>query len=221
MRILIIEDNPRLGRTLKASLESESYAVDIESDGEKGLYRARTNDYDAIVLDDILPGRRGYEICRELRSAGRTAPILLMSVQSEVDRKVSLLNDGADDYLAKPFSYAEMSARLRALLRRPHELVPDRLSFGDLVLDENSSTVTRGGKASYLTAKEFSLLQYLVRNAGHLVTRAMLFEHVWDGETDPVSNMLETHIHNLRRKVERPGLPGLIHTVPGRGYVFR
>jgi len=220
MRILIIEDEPRLGNLLKANLEAESYAVDIEGDGEKGLYRARTNDYDAIVLDDILPGKRGYEICRELRARGKNAPILLMSVQAESEWKVALLNDGADDYLTKPFTYAEMSARLRALLRRPRDLQGAEMQVGDLVLDESRSIVIRGTREIYLTAKEFSLLRYLMKNAGRIVSRAMLLEHVWNGEADPLSNMIETHIHNLRRKIDGKDEKKLISTIAGRGYVI-
>jgi DNA-binding response OmpR family regulator len=220
MRILIIEDEPRLGNLLKANLEAESYAVDIEGDGEKGLYRARTNDYDAIVLDDILPGKRGYEICRELRARGKNAPILLMSVQAESEWKVALLNDGADDYLTKPFTYAEMSARLRALLRRPRDLQGAEMQVGDLVLDESRSIVIRGTREIYLTAKEFSLLRYLMKNAGRIVSRAMLLEHVWNGEADPLSNMIETHIHNLRRKIDGKDEKKLIRTIAGRGYVI-
>jgi two-component system copper resistance phosphate regulon response regulator CusR len=218
MRILIIEDEASLGSVLKESLEAEAYAVDVEPDGERGLYRAKTNDYDAIVLDDILPGKRGYEICRELRKSGRTAPILLMSVQSEVEKKVMLLNDGADDYLAKPFSYEEMSARLRALLRRPRTYFYGKLRIDDLILDE--STASRAGHDIYLTAKEFALLHYFMRNAGRIITRTMILEHVWDDGADPISNTLDTHIHNLRHKIDRPGLKKLLHTVSGRGYIF-
>ena len=221
MRILIIEDEPTLGKVLKSRLEDEAYAVDVETDGERGLYRARTNDYDAIILDDILPGKRGYEICKELRRSGKTAPILLMSVQSGIDRKVSLLNDGADDYLTKPFSFEEMSARLRALLRRPRNMAHDELRVHDLVLDESAAIAIRGGKNIYLTSKEFALLHYLMKAAGRLVSRGMILEHVWDGDTDPLSNMIETHIHNLRQKVDRPGMKKLIYTIPGRGYMVK
>jgi DNA-binding response OmpR family regulator len=220
MRILIIEDEPTLGKALKENLEAEAYAVDIEVDGAQGLYRARTNEYDAIVLDDILPGKRGYEICRELRQGGSTAPIMLMSVQSGIETKVGLLNDGADDYLAKPFSFDEMNARLRALLRRSSDFRYGEIQVDDLMLDETNAAVLRAGQRIYLTAKEFALLRYLMRNSGRLVSRTAIFEHVWDGEADPLSNMIETHMHNLRRKIDRPGLKKLIHTVSGRGYML-
>lgn len=220
MRILIIEDELALGDALKLNLESEAYAVDIERDGDRGWYRAQTTDYDAVVLDDILPGKHGSEICRDLRLRGRTVPILLMSVQSEVGRRVELLDGGADDYLTKPFLFAELSARLRALLRRPRELHYGELCSGDLVLHESGFLAARAGMESYLTAKEFALLHYLMSNEGRVVSRGMIMEHVWDGDVDQFSNMIETHISNLRRKIDVPGLPKLIRTVSGRGYLF-
>jgi DNA-binding response OmpR family regulator len=221
MRILIIEDEPSLGNVLKANFEAEAYAVDIERDGDRGLYKAQTTDYDAIVLDDILPGKHGREICRELRSRGRTLPILFMSVQGEVEKRVDVLNDGADDYITKPFLFAELSARLRALLRRPPTLQRGELRFHDLVLDESRSVAIRDGREIYLTTTEFSLLHYFMRNANHIVSRAMIMEHVWSGEADQFSHMIETHIYNLRRKINMPNLPKLIHAVSGRGYMLR
>ncbi len=220
MRILIVEDEPALGHLLKTNLEAEAYAVDLECDGERGLQSARANHYDAIVLDDILPSRRGYEICRELRREGQATPILFMSLQAGVDKKVRLLDEGADDYLAKPFSYVEMSARLRALLRRSHAIQPEMLQVADLMLDAASTSAIRGSRRVHLTTREFSLLRYLMRNSNQLVTRAMIFEHVWDDETNPLSNMIETHIHNLRGKIDRPGVKKLIHTLFGRGYIL-
>jgi len=216
MRILIVEDEPALGNLLKENLEAEAYAVDLEDDGERGLHRARMNDYDAIVLDDILPGKRGSEICAELRRRGRTTPILFMSVQGGTEKKVSSLDLGADDYLAKPFAYAEMSARLRALLRRPALIQAEELRVGDLVLDAGSASAIRGSRRIYLTTKEYALLRYMMMNAGQLLTRAMIFEHVWSEETNPFSNMIDTHIYNLRRKIDKK----LIKTMSGRGYVL-
>ena len=220
MRILIVEDEPALGTLLKSNLEAEAYAVDLESDGERAFRSASVNEYDAIVLDDILPGKRGSEICEELRRKGRTTPILLMSVQSEIDKKVGVLDAGADDYLAKPVSYREMSARLRALLRRPRNLQPQTLQVADLVLDTASGSASRGGKHIHLTTKEFALLHYLMQHEGQLVTRAMIFEHVWNDAIDLFSNMIETHIYNLRKKIDKPGLTKLIHTLSGRGYIL-
>lgn len=220
MRILIIEDELAFGKILKDKLEAEAYAVDIEGDGEKGLYRAKTNDYDAIVLDDILPGRHGAEVCQELRKSGKTTPILLMSAESPTEKKVKLLNEGADDYLAKPFAIEEMSARLRALLRRPKNLQIGEIQIGDLVLDEINAKVIRAGKLLHLTTKEFALLHYLMKNPGRILSHQMILDHVWDSEADEFSNMVETHIYNLRRKVDRRGLKKLIHTVSGRGYLM-
>ena len=220
MRILIVEDESAFGNLLKSRLEAEAYAVDWETDGERGLFCARTNDYAAIILDDILPGRRGFDICRELRRDGRTTPILFMSVQGEIDTKVESLDIGADDYLAKPFSYAELSARLRALLRRPLIFQPAELRVHDLVLDTDAMSAVRNGKRIYLTTKEYALLHYLMRNAGHLVSRSMILEHVWDGGADPFSNAIEAHIYNLRQKIDRPGLEKIIKTMPGRGYIL-
>lgn len=219
MRILIVEDEPALAGLLKSNLEAEAYAVDVVNDGEAGLYMAETNRYDAIILDDILPGRRGSEVCRELRRRGLTTPILFMSVQAGVDTKVQSLDLGADDYLAKPFAYSELSARLRALLRRPAILQSRILKIRDLVLDENSASAVRAEKHIYLTTKEYALLHYLMQNSGTLVTRAMIFEHVWDGEIDQMSGMIETHIYNLRRKIDKPDMKKLIHTISGRGYI--
>ncbi len=218
MRILIIEDEKVLAKNMKSVLEAEHHAVDVDGDGEKGLYHARTNDYDLILLDDMLPNRSGAEICKTLRETGRTTPILLISVQPETARKVMLLNDGADDYLTKPFSYEEMNARVRALLRRPRTFEKDVFSVDDLVLDCDAGSVSRGGMSIYLTTKEFSLLSYLMKHQEKIVSRAMLFEHVWDNEGDLFSNTIEMHIRNLRRKIDREGLKKLIYTVPGRGY---
>lgn len=220
MRLLIIEDEERLANMLKGSLEEECYAVDVEHNGEKGLYRARTNEYDAILLDDILPGKTGSEICRELRRSGKHIPILLMSVQDSTEKKVSLLDVGADDYITKPFSIEEMRARLRAILRRPKTLQNGTLEFGEVVLHPNTFRATYSGKEVYLTTKEFSLLRYLMMNTGRVLSRSMIAEHVWDGESDPFSNSLETHIRNLRRKFEAAGASAdtFIKTLPGRGY---
>jgi DNA-binding response OmpR family regulator len=220
MRILIVEDEPALGKLLKSNLEAEAYAVDLETDGERGLGLARTNDYSVVILDDILPGMRGFEVCRELRSAGRMMPIIFMSVQGEVDTKIQSLDVGADDYIAKPFSYAEFSARIRALIRRPQTVHPAELRVEDLVLDMDAMNAIRGGKRIDLTNKEYALLHYLMRNVGRLVSRAMILEHVWDDGADPFSNAIEAHIYNLRKKIDAPGLKKLITTVPGRGYIL-
>lgn len=182
MRVLIVEDEPVLGMVLQSHLEAEAYAVDVECDGESGLLLAKTNEYDVIILDEILPSRRGSEICRMVRARGGTMPILLMSVDGTTDRKVSGLNDGADDYIIKPFSFEELSARLRALLRRSHVLEESELRIGDTVLFQVGGRVMQDGKEIHLTPKEFVLLQYLMKNTGRLVSRAMILEHVWNGD---------------------------------------
>jgi two-component system copper resistance phosphate regulon response regulator CusR len=218
MRILVVEDQKELAQSLKAGLEAECYAVDVENDGERGLYRARTNDYDLVLLDNVLPGKEGSEVCRELREYKMTAPILILSVQSEIEQKVGLLNCGADDYLTKPFSFTELSARVRALLRRPRQVEESSLIIDDLVLDRQSYSAFRNQKAIYLTPKEFTLLEYLMKNQDKVLSRGMIMEHVWDENADPFSNSIETHIMNLRRKIDRGSKQKLIHTVPGRGY---
>ncbi len=220
MKILVVDDDDAVRSSIKTSLEAESYAVDEEIVGDRGLYRAKTNDYDLVILDDILPGKHGLEICRELREYGKTMPILLISGQSDVDRRVLLLNDGADDYVTKPFSHTELNARVRALLRRPTTACATSLRVGNLVLDTAGYCARRGESKITLTSKEFSLLEYLMRHAGSVVTHGMIFEHVWNADGDPCSNAIMTHIGNLRRKIDVPGQRALIRTVPGRGYVM-
>jgi DNA-binding response OmpR family regulator len=220
MRILVIDDQQDLAQSLKTGLESQCYAVDIENDGERGLYRARTNDYDLVLLDNILPGKLGPDICRELREYKMTMPIMILSVQSDIEQKISLLNCGADDYLAKPFSFAELSARVRALLRRPRHVEKPDLAVDDLILNRKTYTASRNGKAIYLTPKEFSLLEYLMKNQGAVVSRGMILEHVWDESADPFSNSIETHIMNLRRKIDHGVKRKLIRTILGRGYML-
>jgi two-component system, OmpR family, response regulator len=218
MRILIIEDDQNIGESLKSSLESELYCVDLINDGQEGVYAARRNSYDLLIVDSVLPGKLGPDICRELRSAGKTMPILMLTVRSEVADKVEALNAGADDYLTKPFSFEELLARVKALLRRPVAMLNDILVSDGLSLDTARNIVKRDGSEVYLTSKEYQLLEYLLRNKGFVVSRGMIIEHVWDSEGDLFSNTIETHILNLRKKIERPGSQKLIQTVPGRGY---
>lgn len=218
MRILVVEGDQETAVALKANLEAEYYSVDVAHDGERGSYLARTNGYDLILLANILPRKCGAEVCRELRARGITVPVLVLSVRAEVAEKVCLLDCGADDYMTKPYLFSEVSARVRALLRRPHRVETPQLALGDLVLDRARFAVARGKKRIDLTPKEFSLLEYLMKNEGCVVSRAMLLEHVWDGEIDPFSNTIEAHMYNLRRKVDGTGKDKLIHTVPGRGY---
>ena len=218
MRILVVEDQEEIAKTLKARFEEECYAVDVEHDGERAFYRAKTNDYDLILLDNILPGKGGPEICAGLREYKMSTPILILSVQSDIQEKIKLLNCGADDYLAKPFSFTELSARVRALLRRPPVVEGNPLCVGDLTLDRETYSATRKSKTIRLTPKEFSLLEYLIKNKGKVVSRRMILEHVWDDAADPFSNNIETHMANLRKKVDRGNKVSLIRTVHGQGY---
>ena len=217
MRILVIEDEKEINAFLKLSLESECFIVDVAEDGERGSFLARTNEYDVIILDNILPKKIGLDVCKEIRASGKTTPIIVLSVKSETTTKVDLLNAGADDYLIKPFSLDELLARIRALLRRPQQIEDEILEIDDLSLDTKRHTVKRATKEIYLTRKEFILLEYLMKNRSIVLSRGMILEHVWDMNADPFSNTIESHILSLRRKIDAKGKK-LIQTVPGRGY---
>jgi DNA-binding response OmpR family regulator len=218
MRILIIEDEKSIADFLQYSLETDCFVVDRAEDGETGSFLARTNEYDLIILDNVLPRKNGRDICQEIREKGKFVPILMLSAQMETDTKVELLNCGADDYLTKPFVLPELLARVRALLRRPKEVTSDVLRFEDVVFDTRKHTVRRGDKEIYLTRKELILLEYLMRNPGVALSRSMIMEHVWDMHADPFSNTVDSHIFSLRKKIETPGKKKLIYTIPGRGY---
>jgi DNA-binding response OmpR family regulator len=218
MKILVADDNKLIRDQLKTSLEAESFAVDTAADGEEASYIGRVNEYDAIILDLIMPKKDGRDVCREIRAAGKKAPILALSVNGTIEEKVSMLNCGADDYVTKPFSFKEPHARLHALRRRPQALESNIYEADDLTLDTRTQKVCRGQREIYLTRKEFSLLEFLLKNKGAVVTRGMIMEHVWNAESDPFSNTIEAHILNIRRKIQAPKCPALIQTVPGRGY---
>lgn len=218
MKILLIEDEEKIVSFLKTALEAEYFAVDIARDGERGSYHARTNDYDLIILDNILPKKEGLEVCREIRAAGKTTPIIVLSVKTQPTQKIDLLNAGADDYMTKPFVLDELMARVRALLRRPLKIEGDILSVGDITLDVKGCSVKNKGKEIHLTRKEFMLLQYLMKNVGAVVSRGMILEHVWDMSIDVFSNTIESHILSLRKKLGDSDKKKIIHTVSGRGY---
>lgn len=218
MRILLVEDEKEIRDFLKPSLEAEFFSVDVAEDGDKGSFAARTTDYDLIILDNILPKKNGMQVCQDIRKNGKTVPIIMLSVKSDTATKVELLNAGADDYLNKPFSFDELLARVRALMRRPKEIAREVLALDDLTVNTKTCSVTRGKKDVYLTRKEFMLLEYLLRNKGNVLSRGMILEHVWDMDADPFSNTIESHILSLRRKIDIAGGKKLIHTVPGRGY---
>ncbi len=218
MRILLVEDEKDIVQFLKPSLESECFVVDVATDGEQGSFLGPTNNYDLIILDNMLPKKNGREVCTEIREAGKTTPILVLSVVEETDQKVGLLNAGADDYMTKPFSLGELLARMHALLRRPKKIESQILQIADLTLDTRKHLVKRGGKEIYLTRKEFIFLEYLMKNPGVVLSRGMIMEHVWDMNADPFSNTIESHVLTLRKKIDTKGKKKLIRTVPGRGY---
>jgi DNA-binding response OmpR family regulator len=218
MRLLIVEDDLDFQKFLKFRLEEKCFAVDTAEDGDTAFTRARENAYDLILLDYSLPLRNGYEICTELRRMGKTMPIIMISSSNGIFHRVDGFNLGIDDYLIKPFYFEELYARINAVLRRPQAMHDPILTFDDLVLDIRKQEVRRGTLSIYLTRKEFALLEYLLRNQGLVVTRGEIMEHVWDMELDPFSNAIETHMMNLRRKIETPRRKKIIHSVPGRGY---
>lgn len=220
MRILVIEDDADLRSTLKACLESASYTVDCAENGAQGSLMGRTKNYDAILLDLCLPQRNGSAVCTEVRAAGKTAPIVVMSVQEDTPKKVELLDLGADDFLAKPFSLDELLARLRAVLRRPASLREEVLEGPYVTIDLLRHKVSLQNKEIYLTRKEFLLLEHLMRHRGVVVSRSTLLEQVWDDIHDLATNTIETHVRSLRKKLSGRNIPKLIHTVPGCGYVF-
>ena len=221
MRILIVEDERKIAEFLKKGLKAEGYAVDVAGDGEQGHFLAGTQDYDLMILDLRLPKMDGITLCRTLRSEKFAAPILMLTVRDSVKDKVLGLNSGADDYLTKPFDFEELLARVRALLRKRGATEATKLQADDLVIDLLAHSVERASKAIPLTPKEFALLEYLVRNAGVVVTRAMIAEHVWDVNFDSFTNVIDVSINHLRAKVDRDFAKKLIHTVRGRGYVLK
>lgn len=218
MRILIIEDNLRLSNSLKLSLMDDGYAVDAAYDGVEGQELAEMTPYDVIILDIMLPRRDGLEVCRELRRQKHTARILMLTARDAVNDRVKGLDSGADDYLVKPFAIEELRARLRALLRREASDKSGALTIAGLTLDPATHFVAREGKPIELTAKEFSLLEYLMRNPNRLITRDMAQDHVWSYDYDGASNIVDVYIRRLRRKVDEPFQDKLIETVRGGGY---
>jgi len=217
VRVLLIEDDVAIARLLKEGLEDEAYAVDIAHDGSEG-YRTAAADYDVIILDIMLPGMNGYEVCRTLRNDGDKTPILMLTARDTERDIVEGLDTGADDYLAKPFSFDVLLARIRALLRRPNEKLEEILQVGDLKLDPSSKKVTRASQEINLTAKEYGVLEYLMRNKGKVLSKEQIISHVWDFDADVLPNNVELFIMFLRRKIDKPFKSKLIHTVSGFGY---
>jgi DNA-binding response OmpR family regulator len=220
MRVLVVEDDPRLGELVSKGLREQAYAVDLVTDGEAALVESSVNEYDAIVLDVGLPRKSGYQVAAELRRRGLQTPILMLTARDAVPDRVTGLDAGADDYLTKPFDFAELFARLRAILRRSPVVLPDEIVVDDLVIDTRSQQARRGGQPVALTAKEFALLELLGRRAGTVVSRAAIVSHVWDENHDPGTNAIEVYINRLRRKIDLPGHAPLIHTRRGAGYLL-
>ena len=220
MRILLIEDDQKAARLLAKGLQEERFVVDIAYSGAAGDEMAGINDYDVIILDWLLPDTEGLAVCRDLRARGVSTPILMLTARDSLEDRVTGLNTGADDYLVKPFGFAELLARIQALLRRSHLTRPVILRVADLTLDPLSHRVARDGVTISLTPKEYAILEVLMRHPGQVVTRARLSERVWENERDAFTNLVDVHVSHLRRKVDTADAAPLIHTVRGRGYLL-
>jgi DNA-binding response OmpR family regulator len=220
MRILLVEDDKRIARFLAKGLREHAFAVDVTTDGDDAIYKSSVNDYDAVILDVMIPGRDGFQVCRDLRAAGSTVPIIMLTARDAVQDRVDGLDSGADDYLTKPFEVAELLARLRALLRRSRVIRPAAIRIADLLLDTRAQRATRNGRELRLTTKEYALLEYLAREQGRIVSRGEIAEHVWDESFDPLTNLIDVHINRLRRKVDNGFPTRLIHTRRGAGYML-
>ena len=218
MRVLVVEDEERIAEFVRNGLTEHGYAVDVARDGGEALDWADIAGFDVIVLDVMLPVRDGVDVCKTLRARGLRTPILMLTARDAVEDRVRGLDSGADDYLVKPFAFAELVARLRALARREPQLLSPVLRLGDLVLDSATREVARGGRPLDLTTKEYALLEYLMRNPNQVLTRTMIAEHVWNYDFDNATNVIDVHIRNLRRKLDDPFPAKLIQTVRGAGY---
>jgi heavy metal response regulator len=221
MRVLVIEDEKKVADFISNGLAEEGYAVDVAHDGDQGFFLATTNEYDAILLDIMLPKMDGITLCTKLRSEDNHTPILMLTAKDAIKDKVRGLDAGADDYLTKPFAFEELLARIRSLLRKKTLQQRTRFQVDNLVLDTITHTVSRGESEIQLSVKEYSLLEYLMRNTGSVVTRTMIAEHVWDINFDTFTNVIDVYISYLRNKIDRGHETKLIHTVRGRGYVLK
>ena len=221
MRILVVEDEKKVASFLKKGLEEERYAVDCAFDGEEALFMADANEYDLVILDIMLPKVDGLEVLKQVRDKGATLPVLMLTAKDSIEDVVKGLDRGCDDYLTKPFAFAELLARVRALLRRKGREPAGELRVADLVLDPVTHAVSRGGKKLDLTAKEYALLEYLMRHADRVVTRTMISEHVWDYHFDPMTNVIDVYVNHLRGKIDVDSSQKLIHTIRGVGYILR
>ena len=220
MRLLLVEDDPGVLRFVLKGLREQAYAVDTATTGDDALYQAEINTYDLIILDVMIPGGDGFAVCKQIRKTGNRVPILMLTALDAVEDRITGLDVGADDYLAKPFAFRELLARLRALLRRSGELRPPNITVADVVVDTAAQTVTRRGRRIPLTTKEYALVEFLARNAGRVVGRAAIAEHVWDETFDPFSNLIEVYVNRLRHKIDEDSKLPLLHTRRGAGYLF-
>lgn len=220
MRLLLVEDDARIARFIAKGLREQSYAIDVVASGEEALYQAAINTYDLAILDVMIPPPDGFVVCRELRKAGQRMPILMLTARDAVEDRITGLDSGADDYLSKPFEFRELLARLRALLRRTGSLHSANLVIADLVVDTVGQNVTRAGRSISMTAKEYALLEFLARNAGRVIGRAEIAEHVWDEQFDPFSNLIEVYVNRVRKKIDAGSSLPLLHTRRGAGYVL-
>lgn len=220
MRILLVEDDPRLANLVARGLREQTYAVDVTADGREATVQAFVNEYDAIILDVMLPGKDGLTVIRELRARNVRTPVLMLTARDAIADRIAGLDSGADDYLTKPFDFGELLARLRALLRRPDVLQADQLTIADLSIDTQSREVTRSGTPIVLTGKEYALLEFLARQTGRVVSRADIVAHVWDDNHDSFTNAVEVYVNRLRGKIDCAPYTPLIHTRRGAGYVL-
>jgi heavy metal response regulator len=221
MRILVVEDEKKVASFIKKGLEEEHYAVDIAYDGEEGLVLTQINEYDLILLDIMLPKLDGMEVLRRIRGNGSSVPVLILTAKDSVEDIVTGLDTGSDDYLTKPFSFAELVARVRALLRRKAKEKTDILTVSDLSLSTSTRRVKRGEREIELTPKEYSLLEYLMRNPNRILTRTLITEHVWDYHFDPETNVIDVYVNYLRKKIDHGFEKKLIHTIRGSGYMMK
>lgn len=221
MRMLVVEDERKIADFIKRGLKEEGYAVDVAYDGEEGQLLANTNEYDLIILDLMLPKIDGMTLCKRLKKAGHLSPIIMLTAKGTLEDKVAGLDAGADDYMTKPFVFEELLARIRAILRKANPKATTSLQVDDLYLDLLTHKVTRAGREISLTTKEYALLEYLMRNAGKVVTRTMISEHVWDADFDTFTNVIDVYINYLRNKVDGESAKKLIHTIRGRGYTLK
>jgi two-component system copper resistance phosphate regulon response regulator CusR len=220
MRILLVEDEPRVSSFIIKGLRDQSYAVDLAVDGEEALFKVGINDYDVIILDVMLPVKDGFQVCHEVRNQGVKIPVLMLTARDAVEDRVRGLDTGADDYLSKPFDFNELLARIRALLRRAKQIRPEILQIADLQLNTTNHLVIRGGERISLTAKEYALLEFFMLQAGKIVGRQEIAEHVWDENFDPFSNIIDVYVRRLRRKIDEGFDKPLIHTRRGEGYIM-